>query len=271
MPPDCFNLPPDCFSPPPHFFQPESDHVQWDAHHGESNVRPLQSELGGVGSVPRLFQSDQQLVGPDPRPVGLKLRRGGLKLSDVRRDFDHLQSAALLVPSDAHVFQSVTDVGRLKVGMVGSKTALVRLKKAEVASTTLGIPSTTRGRLSNVRGFQSAACRFRLAIAERPAMPRDFPSAAPRRLFAAAGDVKATLVTRAKVATVEVIIAACGQPEEKAGCLLVDGPADSVGAVTNPRPPSADPLVAPHSPRYATPRNLLARAVLHGVHRLYRH
>jgi len=123
---------------------------------------------------------------------------GGLKLRRVRLDPDHLQSAALLVQPDAHVFQSAMDVGGLKSQLVGSAMSLVRPKKAQVESAvrgiqsaTLGIQSAAHGIQSDERGFQSAACLFRLAACNCLKTARDFPSAAPGRLFVGAGGVRA--------------------------------------------------------------------------------
>jgi hypothetical protein len=113
---------------------------------------------------------------------------GGLKVRHVRLDPDHLQSGALLVHSDAHVFRSAMKVGGLKSRLVGSAMSPVRPKKAEVESASRGNQSATLGIQSNERefqsatpGFQSAACLFRLAARKFPRTARDFPSAAPGR------------------------------------------------------------------------------------------
>ena len=118
---------------------------------------------------------------------------GGLKLRRVRLGPDHLQSAALLVQSDAHVFQSAMDVGGLKSRLDGLATSLLRPKKAQVESAVSGIQSATFGIQSNEREFQSAVCLFRLAAGKSPRTARDFPSAAPGCLFAGAGRVRAIL------------------------------------------------------------------------------
>jgi hypothetical protein len=188
------------------------DDVQSDARHGDSAVCVVQSEPRPVESAPHLVQTDQRLVGPDLWRVRLKLRQGGLKhgrvgpdawlvqskdvlgrlnLSRVRLDQDHLESAALLFRSDAHVFQSAMDVGGLKLRRVRSKMALVRLKKTQVESAVMGSQSTKQGIQSNEPGFQSAVCLFRVDAGKHRETARDFPSAAPWRLDTRAGSLMA--------------------------------------------------------------------------------